>query len=41
MEFTKEEISLLSDFRNLSKEEKLSIKLILKNYLRNKNASGE
>ena len=41
VEFTKEEISLLYDYRSLSKEEKASIRLILKNYLRNKNASNK
>lgn len=41
VEFTKEEISLLYDYRSLSKEEKASIRLILKNYLRNKNGSNK
>lgn len=38
LEFSKEEVLLIQKYRALSKEEKASIQLILKNYLKNKPA---
>lgn len=38
VEPTKEETALIRDYRHLSKDEKESIQLVLKNYLRNRKA---
>lgn len=38
IELTREEMTLIHDYRQLSKEEKESIKLVLRNYLKNRKA---